>query len=254
MSSNTYIRDDFVVLSSKVIPMILPPDLITNTQEIYNHLQETIQTYKLPVTFETIQFRMAESQQSEEVILIGLEEKSNKYLRVYVRVDMLGNLAYIERNYALITPKLPPLLHKDSEELPSRITLKSPELPPKKSVSKGGIYLADKSFAKTPFKSDCHRDRVVMIENRRRERYSLILRRKKERQAILKDWFIEVERILEEHTNNPLVNYLKDSIDIIIQIVITSLINKGAKTKEIDEVIRKNDEVMKIAKDMRKKF
>ncbi len=243
---NSLNLQSLIIISEQTTPVMYPPDLQISEAEFLNQLHGKIKTYQLPVLVEYCNLIYHHELPIQEQLLVGVEELKYRYLKVLVGVQKLGALAYVERRQILIPPQLPSELRENSPELPPRLTIQSGELPAKSPMKQTSQTVT--------FKSEAHKERVMLIERRRLERYQAIQQRKWERARLLDDWQTEVLRVIDEVDYNPRLNYLKDSVDLMIKSVISDFTDRGAQVKETDEKTRREEELKKRAKDVRRNF
>jgi hypothetical protein len=236
-----------VVLSEQKTPIVFPPEMNVEERQFFNTFQETLTRYRLPVRCEYVPVFLHKDFPQSEQMLIALEANTLRYSKVLVGLHIFGSIGFIERKQLLVPPDLPPALSYQSAELPKRLIYTSPELPNRQA------YPANVPQT-TTFKNDVHKQRVMMIEQRRQDRMNLIIARDGERDAMIEEWWNEVHEIIDGTQVNPMVALLKDAVDLMIKSVIGELQEHGAKSKESDEVSRKQEELLEAAKNIRRNF
>lgn len=236
-----------LILSERPIRLVFPPELSATPDAFYTDIQEMISLYQLPVTCEPCQVRIRETLPLRNWRLVGLIEDKYKLLKVLVGIEQIGNIGYVERKEVLLTPNLPPLLDHKSTELPPRLSTDSPELP------RPDRY-ATSLLVPSVFKSEIHKARVVKIEERRWERFQKIEARRKERAQLLGAWLDDALWFITHGSDEPLVRYLTDSVDLILGQIIKRYEEKGAEAKAKEESRRQQQELEEQAKQVQSKF
>jgi len=248
----TFNAKNTLIISRQPTPIVLPAELTINEQEFYELLLKTINSFQLPIMWNYCYVEREAGLPLHLEIVISLPEERFKLLRVFVGVDKIGSMVFVERKYVILAPDLPPAIDGKSPELPPRLSISSPELPQREP----NIHHKS-SPSGSPFKSEIHRQRVSMIEQRRMQRYRMIIQRQEENYEIVRDWSKDVDQVIEvldDPLSAPGLRYLKDTIDIMIRIVVTSLEQRGATIKQVDEQVRKEEELREQIKEMRRHF
>lgn len=234
-----------IILSEQSMPILCPPEMQLNADEFLQNLVQELETYRLPVVREMVNVCRRKNAEVQPQMLLSLRESKFHYLKVLVGMQKFGALAYVERRYLLMPPNLPPNMDHNSSELPPRLHINSRELPARNGA--GSDYsIKTRNVA---FINETHRDRMMAIEQRRVQRMELIIQRQKDRKQILETWFNEVHQVLDD-LDNPVVVYLKDSVDLIIKSLISKMQEKGAKINQAEEHNRQEEELKKAAKEL----
>ena len=236
-----------LIQSERTIRLVFPPQAPAPPDDLYASIQETIDLYRLPVTCTSCTVCIHDSLALREWRLIGLPEDKYRRLKVLVGIEQVGNVGYVERKEILLTPGLPPVLDHRSTELPPRLTIDSPELP------RPDRYATNLPIT-TVFKSDIHKARVVRIEERRWERYQKMEIRRRERARLLGAWLDDARWFIAHGSEDPLVRYLTDSVDLILDQIVKRYESKGAEARAQEEIRRQQQELEKKVKDIRDLF
>lgn len=242
---------NLISLSELNLSVVFPPGENISEVDFYKKLQEEVETFLLPVSYELVSVKKNDDAPYQDQLCISLQSGKYNYLKVLVGLQKVGCLGYVERKSILMPPALPPRLNNRSDGLPPRLNVDSPELPSKQE-KKNSIF----SPKHTPngFNNEVHEQRVKMMEKRRLERMDVILKRQRERDQCLEDWFSEVVEIVKGYQGNPAVLYLKDSIDVVIRSVISHYEEKGVKSRDTNEIFQRQEDLMTATEMMRQKF
>jgi hypothetical protein len=256
MSDNVLQLESLIELSELTTPVVCPPDLEISNDEFYKALRRTIEAHRLPVECADCSVQLQDAAPLSKRLLIGLPDGQIRHLRILVGFEKFGSLAYVDRKYILISPDLPPSLSASSDELPPRLTPSSPELPAPDPDPSPDYLKA--SYSTRPFrryKSEAHEARCSKMEERRQERRKKIKERQEERGNLLSEWLAETYETVGQVHSNPSLIHFKDSVDTIIKVVISDLLEaRGAQAKEMDERMRKEEELRERANEIKRKF